>query len=113
MVAALPSLLNHSSSTIRLVELSTWQELQRMEVITGSDGSDGCCSTISSQPFLLYHQVSGADNMAMVAALPSLLNHSSSTIRLVVLITWQELQRMEVITGEDGCCSTISSQPSG
>ncbi len=78
MVAALPSLLNHSSSTIRLVELITWQWLLHY-------------CTISSQLFLLYHQVSWADYNAMVAALPSLLNHSSSTIRLVELITWQWL----------------------
>jgi hypothetical protein len=54
MVAALPSLLNPSSSTIRLVELITWQWLLLY-------------CTISSQPFLLYHQVSGADYMARVA----------------------------------------------
>ncbi len=56
------------------MELSTWRGLQRMELITGEDG---CCSTISSQPFLLYHQVGGADYMAMVAAL---LYHLFSTI---------------------------------
>jgi hypothetical protein len=64
MVAALPSFLNHSSSTIRLVELSTWQGLQRMELITGEDG---CYSTISSQLFHLYNQVNGAESMARVA----------------------------------------------
>jgi hypothetical protein len=74
-----------------------------MELITGEDG---CCSTISSQPFLLYHQISGADYMAMVAALPSLLKHSSSTIRLMELITWQWLLLYHLF-------STIPPLPSG
>jgi hypothetical protein len=56
MFGAQPSPHNHSSSTTRLVELST--AVQSMELATGEDG---CCSTISSQPFLLYNQVIRAE----------------------------------------------------